>query len=234
MDLSMHEPTEIDFSPKLFHPFSLIISGSSNTGKSSILLKMIDNFHDSVDISSVNGEMPEFIYIYSIPQIKFEKYKNKVKFYEGTNHTELEPENLRKKQNLILFFDDTADQICPKFLKNIFIQDSHHRNWSVCLIIHNLFDRDIKSLRTCSLNSNYYILTRSPQSLNSIKHLFIQLFPGKSDVVMQIYNEIMQTPYKALLIDNHPASDLKYRLRSNLFSSIEEPTEVFMLNEKKK
>ena len=231
MDLDSYEPTEVDFDGKLHHPFSMIVSGASSSGKSSLLLNMLDTFHDSIDLSSVNNVMPEIYYVYSIPQTKFDKYKSWVKFFHGFEHDELRPDSLRNKENIFLILDDTTDEICPRLLKNIFTKDSHHKKISICAIVHNPYDSSISTLRTCTLNSHFYLLARSPQSLSSTKHLFIQLFPGQAKQVMKLYNDIIETPYRFLLIDNSPRSNLKYRLRSNLFCK-DQPQEVYILNKK--
>ena len=99
-------------------------------------------------------------------------------------------------------------------------------------MLHNAFDRKIPHLRTITLNSVYYLITKSPQTLNSIKNLFIQTFPGESKVVMDIYKDIIEEKnYSHMLIDNHPETPSKYRIRANLFS--EEPMEVYIINSKK-
>ena len=104
---------------------------------------------------------------------------------------------------------------------------------SIILMLHNAFDKKIPHLRTITLNSNYYLITRSPQSLNSIKNLFIQAFPGESNVVMDIYRHINdEKTYSHMLIDNHCETPSKFRIRANLFSD-DEPMEVFILNKKR-
>ena len=87
------EVEEIDFDGKLKFPYSLLCIGASSTGKSSIFDQLISRYTDIVDLSEVNGEMPEIIYIYSIAQPQFEKHKDKVKYYRGWDHNDLKLEN---------------------------------------------------------------------------------------------------------------------------------------------
>jgi hypothetical protein len=67
------------------------------------------------------------------------------------------------------------------------------------------------------LNSHYYILFKNKRDVNQIKTLGRQLFPGKSDILVESYLDSTSKPYGYLLIDLHPKSDEAYMLRSLIF-----------------
>ena len=228
------EVEEIDFDGKLKFPFSLLCIGGSSTGKSSIFDQIILRYSDIVDLSEVNGEMPEIIYIYSIAQPQFEKHKDKVKYYRGWDHNDLKLENLKQKRNVQIFLDDVLDQTCPELLKLLHTQFCHHFKIAICSIAHNIFQKNYPHWRTIVLNTHYVILTRSLQSINSIKNFFIQLFPTQSRDLMEIYNEVTEVPFSHLLIDSHPLTVSRFRIRSNIFHTPEKPTIVYMLEQNKK
>ena len=92
------------------------------------MMKLLDQFDDLVDTSSVERP-PKIYYIYSIFQKKFLDHKDKAIFIEGWKDPRVHPDELRKQTNLMIFVDDTVEQMNPEFLRSIFIQESHHRNW---------------------------------------------------------------------------------------------------------
>ena len=124
----MEEPQSITHNFSLIHPFTASFCGSSQTGKSTTMLKLIDNIKEMVDFSNVS-DLPEIIYIFNTPQKKFNDFKDKAKFYRGWNHDQLRPEKLRQKTNLMIFVDDSVTDAPQNFLREIFTIDSHHRNW---------------------------------------------------------------------------------------------------------
>ena len=93
---------------------------------------MVEFFDQMVDYSS-QPNRPEIIYIYSSPQERFEKLKDKAKFFHTFGHSELDPENLKRKRNLAIFIDDSVNDqhLSPAFLSLIYTVYSHHLCWLV-------------------------------------------------------------------------------------------------------
>ena len=91
------------------------------------MLKLIERLDNLVDYSNEESR-PTIIYIYKCPQEKFQRLKN-VELYETWDHTALQPERLRQRQNLMIFLDDVVHDAPPSFLKQIHTIDCHHRSW---------------------------------------------------------------------------------------------------------
>ena len=56
---------------KLIHPFSLIISGPTSSGKSTLLFQILENLHENT-----KPEIQKVVYIYGVYQEAFENYPN--------------------------------------------------------------------------------------------------------------------------------------------------------------
>ena len=168
---------------------------------------------------------------YSIPQEKFKKYTDRVSFYAGWSSPDLQPENLRKKSNLLICVDDTldSDHVNNEFIKSIFLKDGHHRQWSIIATLHDLFDKSIKNLRSCLLNTQYFYLTNSPRSISSLRYFLQQCFPAKCKKVLSLYEDLMKKQFAYLWIDMSARTNNKLRLRSNIFPP-EKPTIVYLID----
>ena len=142
----------------------------------------------------------------------------------------MQPEALRKRRNLAIFLDDVADSdgVDKEFLKSMFLKDGHHRLWSIFLIVHHLFDSSIPYLRTILLNVQIFYLTNSPRSVSSLCTFMHQCFPGHGQTVMKIYSKLMDTNFNYLILDLHPRTNNRLRLKSKIFPD-EGPTEVYLL-----
>jgi len=82
------------------------------------------------------------------------------------------------------------------------------------MVTQNLFE---KLLRVPRNNSQYIILTRSPNSVLQIRNLGVQLFPKHLAYFLDAYNKATKEQYGYLLIDLHPSGNSELRLRSNIF-----------------
>ena len=168
----------------------------------------------------------------SNPQEKFQKYSNEIEFYNGWKNDALSADNLRRRHNICLVFDDVLDSEGADydFIKSIFLKESHHRSWTCLFSIHNLFDRSIPHLRTLLLNTQLFYLTNSPRSLSALRSFIQQCFPGKCKKVLALYSDLMKSSQFAYLIcDLSPQCNNQLRLRSNIFFS-ESPTVVYSID----
>jgi len=151
-------------------PFTAIISGATQTGKSQWIMRLLKHLNDIID----GGQPAHVLYCYSEINPEILQLKNDgIEIYNGVPSKE---EIMSKPKNLLLILDDLASDIDPKFLETLYIKGSHHWNVSVILVTQNLFEKNIKVAR---LNSHYIILMKNPQGLLQIRTLATHLFPGK-------------------------------------------------------
>ncbi|KAL3104912.1 hypothetical protein niasHT_028444 [Heterodera trifolii] len=193
-------------------PFVMIISGPSSSGKTEFLLKFIAESDQLITPKPISilycvGEMNA-----AVPALQ----KAGVDVYAGVPSEELVK---RLPKPLLLILDDLMLSIDEKYLSDLFTKKSHHQQFAVVFITQNWFERKIKVAR---LSAQYLVLMRAPNSLLSIRHIGVQLFPRKLDFFLDAYRKATARPYGYLLIDMHAASDPSLRLRTNIFKDEQE------------
>jgi len=210
-------------------PFSSIIAGSSFSGKTHLLFKIIKN------IESVMNTSPDIIfYCYNLFQPIFNDFPQ-VTFVQGADNEKTSESNLKKLSQqgikVYLIYDDCTPN--GNFLKELYTVLSHHLNLSVTILVQNLFCKDIKELRTVSLNCHYTIFLCSPRAVDSVRHFARQVFAENYPMFMEVYDCIVNKQlFGYLFVDCHPQSLSYLKLRSKIFDE-EGPTEIFLpLNEK--
>ena len=203
---------------KLHLPFSLIISGPSSSGKSTFLLKLINQAEYLIE------PIPKSIlYCYGeyssiVPTLQ----KHGVEIYSGVPPEEV----IRKlpKPSLIIL-DDLLYSIDEKYLSELTTKKSHHQNFGFIFVSQNLFEKKLKVARN---NSMYLVLMRAPNSALAIRNIGSQLFPRQLDYFLQSYREATRDPYSYLFIDLHPSSDPTLRLRTNIFKDDTKPYTIYI------
>ena len=59
---------------------------------------------------------------------------------------------------------------------------------------------------------------KNPRACSKLNSLAQQLFGrGKSNILCDVYNDVMKIPYNYFIIDLHPESDNEYMLRTQIF-----------------
>jgi hypothetical protein len=137
------------------HPSTILACGPSFSGKTTWLIKLINQRHTLIHPS------PErIIYSYTAHQPAFETLTRiGVELVKGADY-QLDP-----AQRTLLVIDDPGPQW--KGLAHLFTVVSHHSNCTICLVTHNLFQRG-EEYRTAVLNAKYFVLFRSPRMLSQI------------------------------------------------------------------
>ena len=197
------------------HPFTCLVSGPTQSGKTEFLLKLLEN-HDKIIEPSPN----KIMWCYG-------EYNQRVAnalptdalFKEGLWEDDLDP----TKNNLLILDDLMMEANSNKFIEELFIRRSHHQNVSVILTVHNLFYQG-KSMRTISLNTHYFILFKNPRDAGQVKYLGNQLFPTKgtgAKFLGDAYKQATSEPHGYLLLDLKQETPENLRVLSNIFPSEE-------------
>ena len=134
------------------------------------------------------------------------------------------PKDTRK----LVVLDDLM-QSCTSIVSVLFTQVAHHMSTSVIYLSQNLFFQK-KEYRDISLNSHYLIVMKNARDRSQILSLAKQISPGNTNFVLKAYEKATKKPHSYLLVDSHPTQNDALQLRSNLFSSYENPVSVFVLN----
>lgn len=187
------------------HPFTALVAGPSQSGKSYLIRRILENRNQLID-KPIN----KIVYCYSVKQEAFNEINN-VEFCEGLpDLTQFDPQN----NNLIILDDLMADCEKAKNIQSLFTIHSHHKNISVFLITQNLFFKG-PCARTISLNCRYIIIFNNPRCAEQVMCLSRQIFPFNSSFLVNAYNDAVESfQYGYILIDNTPTTPLKYRIQT--------------------
>ena len=200
--------------PRFMHPFTAIIAGPSQSGKSMFCMRLISNARECI------APPPErIVYCYSVYQPLFDQYPN-VEFVEG-----LPDLNMFDGDKRTLLIIDDLMQETNETVSKLFTRVSHHKNVSVVYLTQNLFNNN-KHNRTISLNSHYMVLFKNVRDATQVHCLARQMFPKNSEAMMQGYKDATGKPYGYLLVDLTQSMDDRYRLRTKIFPG--ETGEVFV------
>lgn len=189
------------------HPFTCIVSGPSCSGKTSFVLKLIQNADvlftkTPQTISWHYGEFQHWMLD--------EAYKD-INFVEGIPDIN----QLDSTLNNLIIIDDLMHEAGDSVSK-LFTKGSHHRNTSVMFLTQNLFHQS-KQSRTINLNAHYIVIFKNVRDASQITNLAKQMYPGNVNYLKSSYEDATRKPYGYLLIDLKPDTDDLLRLRTDIF-----------------
>ena len=199
------------YSIQLTHPFGLMISGATKTGKTTFVKQLLVN-------ASVMIEQPpeNIIYFYSEYQDTFgeiEVLVPGIQFVQGLPDSMIDSINPNTR-NLYIIDDMMGEK--DAVIAKLFTKKSHHGNLSVIYIVQNLFHQS-KEHRTISLNASYFVLTKNVRDASQVIHFAKQLYPNNTKFFQQAYQMATKEPYNYLFIDLTPTCPDEIRLRSGIF-----------------
>ena len=194
---------------KLKDPFTCLCSGSTGSGKTSLIADILDK--------QLITPKPDYVlWLYAEDQ---PLYKNMpgVHFHQGI------PDDLDDwfdaTKNNLLILDDLMLQATsdPKITK-LFSVNRSHRSLSTICIVHNLFDQGTQ-MRTISLNTQYIIVFKNPRDNQQIATLARQMYPRKSQFLIEAFQDATKNPFGYLLIDLKPTTAEFLRIRTDITST---------------
>jgi hypothetical protein len=195
--------------PLFKHPFSTIVSGPSQSGKTQFVSRLLENVELMVDTS-----FAQIYYCYSEWQASYSKIATlpNVQMVEGV------PNLQRLKEatgsSLVVIDDLMAEISKSPTLTAIFTKAVHHWNLSCIHIVQNLF---YANTRTARINASYIILFKSPGDRLQVSTLARQMFPGQTKMFVDVFRDCTSDPYGYLVIDLTQTTDDQLRLRTKIF-----------------
>ena len=198
----------------LQHPFTCIVAGCTQSGKTVWVKTLLENAQ-----KTINPPPQRIIWCYSQWQPSyFDMMKTMagIEFNQGIPEDIDEPDYLDVSQrNLIILDDLLAQSGKDKRIADLFTKGSHHRNLSVIYIVQNIFHQE-KEMRNISLNTHYIVLFKSPRDRQQISILARQVNPGRVQEFMKRYDKATSRPYGYLMLDLKPTTDDEQRLKTNI------------------
>lgn len=210
-----YESDEKIFMP-MVTPCSISIYASSGSGKTFLLCQMLKYKEQIFD-----KKIHKILFCYSSDQPIYHELKSdlqdQITFYQGLPNKEMIEDFTKNRDNNILVLDDLASSNPDsKTLCELYTIHSHHKNMSIICLFQSIFQKGSLS-KLLSLNSHYQILFNFKRDKTTARILGSQILPGQLRYFMESYKLAVEgKTYGYLLIDNHPKSDSKYMLRSNI------------------
>ena len=199
------------YSIQLRHPFGLLVSGGTKSGKTTFVKKLLTYVDIMIEKPSEN-----ITYYYSEFQNTFGEIQTlvpQIKFVQGLPDDILDTIN-PETRNLFIVDDMMGEK--DAVIAKLFTKKFHHGNLSVIYIVQNLFHHS-KEHRTISLNASYLCLTKNVRDASQIVHLAKQLYPNNTKFFQQAYQLATKEPYSYLFVDLTPTCPDEIRVRSGIF-----------------
>jgi hypothetical protein len=193
------------------HPFTAIVCGPTGTGKSIIVRHILENWKILINTNLTKFKV---LWFYGIQQPLYnEKLNNVDIIYINGKPTE---NDIKKHSPNCIVIDDLMEESKnDESLGKLFTRGSHHLGISVFFIVQNLFLKG-DQMQTISLNSQYFIFTKTKKGLSQICLFGRQNFPGKSKEFLSIYLDATKKPYSYLVYDAHVTTDDNLNFRSRI------------------
>lgn len=182
---------------KLITPFSMIVAGPSQSGKSEFLYTLLSHLNSCID-----AKFDNIVFIYGVWQDIYKSFPNI--FF--TN--KIEYLNSRPSGKTLLICDDIMSQVNNSAdLENLFTK-GRHDGISTVLILQSLFYGG-KIMKTLRNNVSYVVITAHLQDIQRLSTFASQLERKNSLYFNSVYDDIMKTKYAYMFIDLHPRSILR-------------------------
>ena len=208
------------------HPYRILIIGGSGSGKTNLLLNLIENQPDIDKIYFYAKDPYESKYQYLIHKregVGINHFNDPKAFIEYSNdmhdvYKNIDDYNPDKENKILIVFDDMiADMIHNKKLNsivaNLFIR-GRKLNISLFFIIQSYF----KVPEDVRLNINHFFIAKTPNK-RELQQIAIN---HSSDISTKdfhnIYRKCTDEPYSFLVIDTILALNNPLRFRKNLFN----------------
>jgi hypothetical protein len=193
-------------------PFSMVVSGPSQTGKSTYIRDML--------LSEFIQPQPEhiiFIYQHWQPDYDIMKAKlNNIAFVEGWQ-SDICARFVPGKQNLLIIDDCAREAGDDKTLADCFTRNGHHLNLGVILITQNFFFPGSAAV-TVRRNTHYLVLFQCRQDKRQIARFAQQILPRKWKAFLEAYEDAVKPFFAYLFVDLHQMCPEKFMLRGNVLS----------------
>ena len=205
-------------------PFSMIIAGPSNCGKTTFVYNLLKNCDRVVD---KKFDYVVWFYGQTPPNETPSVVEGNIKFINGIPSSF--DEYIQPGLNGLIVFDDLMKE-CENnsMIGEFFTQRCHHEKLNVIYLSQNLFS-DGKERKTLSKNATYLVVFNTPLDQTISHSLARKLMPKNIKTFHDIFTEATKTPHSYLFVDGHQRSPSNIRLRGNIFDVVQH---VFIPNKK--
>lgn len=193
-------------------PFSAIIAGPSQSGKTFFMTLFLKNIKTLVAV-----EIEEVIWCYGISQKAHEDIQRvcpvPVRFHEGV--PDIEEISTKTSGPKIVVLDDLMRECASSgSAVDLFTRGAHHRQLGIFNLVQNFF---CKGQRDISLNCQYLIFFHNPRDKLQVSQLARQMAPQKWRYILDAYIDATSEAHGYILIDLTQQAAANQRVRSKIF-----------------
>ena len=199
---------------QLKHPFNMIVSGITQSGKTEFTCNLLLNSDRLID---KNFDYIIWLYGEKTNKIKDLKniFKNKFTSYEGI------PSNLndliKPHLNGCMILDDLMTEVANnKEITNLFTRKCSHNNISVILITQNLYHSGTERV-SIMRNTHYLTIFNNPLDQSITFFLAKKILPRNPKIFTEIFETATKEPHNYLFIDGKQDTIPEARFRTNIF-----------------
>lgn len=193
-------------------PFSALFVGKSKSGKTTLVLDIMNQWNDYTD--DVNGEYFKRIYwiygtenakdFHKLNEIAIEHVKHyggpapRIQFFKGNLKNEDVLQRIRNipEQSIVILDDLMTEMVKSEDISNVLTRESHHKGWCVILLWQDMFPTQ-QFARTIAVQCDYKYIFRDPARQDRLRTLCGQMFPKCSDknvMFDKIWSYLTNTP----------------------------------------
>lgn len=195
-------------------PCIIAVSGSTKTGKSTLIKKIIEN--RSVMFKQ---RVTKVLYCYGVWSKDFQNLPG-VEFVKGlpADFEELNSVfSSDSDSHVLLIFDDLVHELFESLkAQNLFIGGSHHNNISIIFTMHNLYFQG-RYGRTMKLNVSYWLIFNNSADLLQIRMMGDRY--GIKIPLLFAMKEINSMLHGYILIDLSPTNVSSIKVKRDIFPS---------------
>ena len=193
------------------------VAGMTGSGKTQWVYRLLKNLNQMFE----DAPPLKVMYCYGVYQDLYREMEETLSdiiiFHQGLPSQEEIEQFTPDNNHRIIILDDLMSEVTEsKTMQDLFCQFCHHRKITVIFITQNVFVQG-KHARNIALNTHYFILLKNMRNHSQIKFLGQQLFPHKSKLLSEAYEDAMKEPYAYLVVDTSPHSTDQFRVRTHIF-----------------
>ena len=215
----------LDFSLQLKCPFTMMVSGPSNCGKSTFVKNLLLRKGELYNIRP--GKVIWYYRLYQNLYDQMLQLGVVDEFVEGMPTMDDLTDKLSDEHNSTIIIDDMAMEATAD-TSNIFTVGSHHLNMNVIFICQNIFTRN-PHFRQISTNNTYTVLFKNVRDKTQIVNFAKQYAPGQTKQFVKIYYDATKEPHTYLMLDYHQETPDEHRIRSNFLREHDTPIRLFQM-----
>jgi len=199
--------------PQLLLPSTSLISGATGSGKTTLVLDILQNANWLI------SPAPKSVYwFYGIEQGNvFESLakRSRIPIYFQKGMPDFETLSINIVQPKVLVLDDLISE-ANLDLEKIFLNKTRHMNFLTILLSQNLFHNN-RFMRNISLNVHYFFVFPSKRDNRQFSVLARQIDPKNYAFLEDVYRKLSdESPFSYIMLDLHPQSDKRLTVRSDI------------------